>query len=59
MAKMTEEDYQTVLRIWAASGGIEHHEVPLISEKLKNGLVWLLLGAFCGFIWGLVIGTMF
>jgi len=56
---MTEQDYKTVLRIWAGSGAIERYKMPVISKKLKDTLAILMLGAICGFLWGFFLGVRF
>ena len=59
MNELTNEELRKALKVWAQSGQIERHQVPVVSDGLMSLLVGLVLGAFCGFVWGVLVSAKF
>ena len=59
MNELTNEQLRKVLKVWTQSGQIERHQVPVVSDGLMRLLVGLVLGAGCGFVWGVLVSVKF
>jgi hypothetical protein len=58
MNQLTNDQLRRVLRIWARAGLIERYQAPMVPEGLKCVLTWLIIGAFCGFVWGVLVAKV-
>lgn len=57
MPGMDDEQIRSVLKNAVASGSVEYHSGRM-PERLRMIICWLTIGAFCGFVWGFLLGVM-
>lgn len=54
----TDGGYKKAIEYWSLSDQIERYKKPVVSREFRIGFVWMMIGAFCGFAWGLIIASI-
>ena len=57
MSHMTNENYQTVLRILGRSGQIERYRSPIIPAHIKDSIAVIMIAVFLAFVGGFYLGV--
>ena len=55
---LDNDQLRIALKLWVQSDQFERYQFGVVSDQLKRVLAWMLSGAFCGFIFGFVVGLM-